>query len=337
LLGEVFKPFFSTKPDGQGSGLGLSMVDGFVKQSGGHVGIESALDRGTTVRIYLPRVAAREVPVIPDSAAEIPRGGETILVVEDDEAVRAVAAETIRSLGYTVLQAANPSAALETLRTGAQIDVLFTDVVMPGPIRSSELAREARRLRPAIAVLFTSGYPDDVIGQDGRLDEGVQLLNKPHTGEALARKLRDVLAASSNGSNGHPPARSVAETQATRAGLTVLLVEDDEIIRLVSGEILRDLGHQVAEAASGEDAISALVATPADVLITDIRLPGIAGDTLAAFARHLKPNMGVVFASGDVIAAPSFGGPPPYVLRKPYDAWDLATAVAAVAPAGRAG
>jgi signal transduction histidine kinase len=191
---QAFEPFFSTKAEGKGSGLGLSMVYGFVKQSGGHVRIESAPGAGTTVKLYMPRVRRRE-----DSAAlpeDLPAmgGSETILVAEDDEAVRATVVGLLEELGYRVLTAADARGALEVIESGVAIDLLFTDVVMPGPLKSPELARKARRRLPEIGVLFTSGYTEDAIVHGGKLDAGVELLSKPYTREALARRVRAVLA-----------------------------------------------------------------------------------------------------------------------------------------------
>ncbi len=190
----VFEPFFSTKPEGKGTGLGLSMVYGFVKQSGGHVKIESEVGRGTTVRLFLPRAAGPEEEIAVADDGPVLGGAETILVAEDDETVRATVVEMLTELGYRVLKAHDAASALAVIESGAPIDLLFTDVVMPGPLKSPELARRARERMPGLGVLFTSGYTENAIVHDGRLDEGVELLSKPYTREALARKLRHVLA-----------------------------------------------------------------------------------------------------------------------------------------------
>ena len=193
VLEKVFEPFFSTKPEGKGSGLGLSMVYGFVKQSGGHIHIDSTPGQGTTVKLYLPRSLDEEAaaaPALPQALG----GTETILVAEDNEGVRATVVELLQQLGYRVLQANDAASALVVLQGSVPVDLLFTDVVMPGPLRSPELARRARELWPDIAVLFTSGYAQDAIVHSGRLDPGLDLLGKPYTQDALARKLRHVLA-----------------------------------------------------------------------------------------------------------------------------------------------
>jgi PAS domain S-box-containing protein len=193
VIEHVFDPFFTTKPEGEGTGLGLSMVHGFVTQSGGHVKIYSELGYGSTVRIYLPR--SREDEDLPTAVENSPIAGgtETILVVEDDEDVRATTVDMLSELGYAVLKAQNPDRALAMIERGLPIDLLFSDVVMPGTLRSAELARKAQQRMPGIALLFTSGYADNAIIHDGRLDEGIDLLNKPYTRDELARKIRQVL------------------------------------------------------------------------------------------------------------------------------------------------
>ena len=194
VLARVFEPFYSTKPDGKGSGLGLSMVYGFVAQSGGHIRMDSVEGQGTTVRVYLPRTdAPAEEPPAPQPERQA-AGSGTILVAEDDDAVRMAVVEMLSHMGYRVLQARDASAALAVVESGEAIDLLFTDVVMPGPLRSTELARRTRTLLPGVAVLFTSGYTRQAIEHDGRLDADVDLLSKPYTEEALAQKIGAVLA-----------------------------------------------------------------------------------------------------------------------------------------------
>ena len=194
VLLRAFEPFFSTKPEGHGTGLGLSMVYGFVKQSGGHIKVFSEPGHGTTVKLYLPRSLDAEAPALAAPQHEGPGGSETILVAEDDDGVRATVVELLQQLGYTVLQACDAASALAVIDTGVHIDLLFTDVVMPGSLRSPELARLARERQPQMAVLFTSGYAQDAIVHGGRLDPGLDLLGKPYTQDALASKIRHVLA-----------------------------------------------------------------------------------------------------------------------------------------------
>ena len=198
VLAQVFQPFFSTKPTGSGTGLGLSMVYGFVRQSGGHVKIYSEPGHGTTVKLYLPRAheGADAVDATPGSGTGA-GGDETVLVVEDDAAVRGATVEMLQELGYRVLKAGDADQALvvidDAVAHHAAIDLLFTDVVMPGRLKSPELADKARERLPGIAVLFTSGYAQNAIVHGGRLDPGVELLPKPYTAQALASKVRAVL------------------------------------------------------------------------------------------------------------------------------------------------
>ena len=193
LIEKVFEPFFTTKPEGQGTGLGLSMVYGFVKQSGGHVNIYSEVAHGTTVRIYLPRSRHSE-DVATEVEAEVVSGGtEVVLVVEDDEEVRSTVVDMLSELGYRVLKARDAQSALAIVESGVPIDLIFTDVVMPGPLRSPELAVKARERIPTVAVLFTSGYTENAIVHGGRLDDGIDLLSKPYSRDALARKVRHIL------------------------------------------------------------------------------------------------------------------------------------------------
>ncbi|HVU29247.1 MAG TPA: ATP-binding protein [Sphingomicrobium sp.] len=193
IVEQVFEPFFTTKPEGQGSGLGLSMVYGFAKQSGGHVKIYSEVGQGTSVKIYLPRVHENEDQAAGPELVEAGGGSETILVVEDDEEVRATVTDMLRDLGYKVLTARDAASAVPILESGVKIDLLFTDVVMPGPLRSPELARKAKERIPSIGILFTSGYTENAIVHGGRLDPGVNLLTKPYSRQLLATRIRRAL------------------------------------------------------------------------------------------------------------------------------------------------
>jgi CheY-like chemotaxis protein len=171
------------------------MAYGFVKQSGGHIKIDSEPDQGTTVKIYLPRStqaqADAEIPHV--LTGPIVGGKETILVVEDNAAVQATVVDMLTVLGYGVLKAENGERALAIIESGVPIDILFTDVIMPGKVRSPNLVKQAKLLIPNLAVLFTSGYTQDAIMHDGRLDPGIELLSKPYRHEELARKVRHML------------------------------------------------------------------------------------------------------------------------------------------------
>jgi PAS domain S-box-containing protein len=327
VLAQAFEPFFSTKPEGKGTGLGLSMVYGFVKQSGGHVKIYSEPGHGTTVRLYLPRSSAPADDAVPAPATAARGGTETILVAEDDDAVRATAVEMLGAMGYRVLKARDAASAMSIIDSGVEIDLLFTDVVMPGPMRSPELARRAKERLPGIGVLFTSGYTENAIVHGGRLDPGVELLAKPYTQEALARKVRHVLANQQQRNRGvaHRPAPQPAAGQPAIVASTVLLVEDDDVIRANTAELLQAHVRTVLQAGNAAEARRVLDERPVDVLVTDLGLPDQRGDAVAALARRLCPEVALVFATG----SGELHQPPPgaVMLRKPYDEDALAAAL----------
>jgi PAS domain S-box-containing protein len=189
----AFDPFFTTKPEGRGTGLGLSMVHGFVKQSGGHVTIASEQGRGTTVSLYLPRTRQTEVDGGEQAPSPITGGAETVLLVEDDDQVRATTADILAELGYRVIEARDADSAKAMIDNGLAPDVLFSDVVMPGALHSSELARYAKARLPRMGVVFTSGYTDKPPSSTRGLDEEADLLTKPYTRESLDRRLRRAL------------------------------------------------------------------------------------------------------------------------------------------------
>jgi PAS domain S-box-containing protein len=193
----AFEPFFTTKEPGKGTGLGLSQVYGFVKQSGGHVKVYSEPGQGTTVRIYLPRLHAEESQPEVLRTSAVPEGSraETVLVVEDDDDVRAYSVEILHELGYRVLEAHDGPSALQVLKQQSQVALLFCDVVLPGGWTGAQTAEQARALRPGLKVLFTTGYARNAIVHHGRLDPGVHLVTKPFTYAELAAKVRDVLDA----------------------------------------------------------------------------------------------------------------------------------------------
>jgi two-component system NtrC family sensor kinase len=201
VLEHAFEPFFTTKPAGMGTGLGLSMVYGFVKQSGGHINIYSEVGEGTTIKLYFPRSRERSrtsrdtegpVQTLPPRAG---RPTETVLVVEDDEEVVRFATEVLREAGYRVLATRDGTGALRLLERHPEIGLLFTDVVLPGGMNGRELARQAQRRRPGLKVLYATGYSRNAIFHQGRLDADVQLLTKPFTYDTLTRKVRHVFDA----------------------------------------------------------------------------------------------------------------------------------------------
>jgi PAS domain S-box-containing protein len=322
VLEQVFEPFFSTKPEGKGTGLGLSMVYGFVKQSGGHVKIYSEPGQGTTVKLYLPRSAQAEDVLVESESGPVSGGNETILVVEDDEGVRETVIALLSELGYRVLKAHDAQSALAVIESGVAIDLLFTDVVMPGTLKSPELARKAKERLPDLGVLFTSGYTENAIVHGGRLDEGVNLISKPYSHEALARKVRQVLTQSGKRPDAEMarPAEPQAPPPAPKPErrLTVLVCEDEAIIRMDTVDLVEELGYAVVEADSGEQALAIAARQEIDILLTDIGLPDISGLDLARRLRDLKPGIGVIFATGRDRIEGFAAEPRTELLKKPY-------------------
>jgi len=291
----AFEPFFTTRPEGQGTGLGLSMAYGFVLQSGGHIELSSTPGVGTTVTIYLPRsteaAAARSATHAESMSEERLRGSETVLVVEDDRRVQLTVVDMLTQLGYAVLTANDATEALTVVRSGAKVDLLFSDVVMPGPLLSPEMARQALLLRPSLKVLFTSGHTRDTAGLDAQIRRGADLLQKPYSRGQLARKLREVFDGVRHAR--HEPAHGAA----TRA-LNVLVVEDERDAREALCELLAMVGYTYEAASNAEEALQCLQRHPFDVLLTDLTLPGMSGLDLARAAVAMKAAHRVVFSSG---------------------------------------
>jgi signal transduction histidine kinase len=195
IQSKVFEPFFTTKRDGHGTGLGLSMVFGFVRQSGGHVDVCSEEGKGTVVQLYFPRSLGEECLEVPAEPVVSECGRETILVVEDNEGVRLTVVEVLEQSGYTVLTAEDGDQAMRQLQAGLQPELIFTDVVMPGRVKSTDLAEWAREQIPPVPVLFTSGHTRDILSNNHLLTPDIHLLSKPYSPEALTQRVRSVLTA----------------------------------------------------------------------------------------------------------------------------------------------
>ncbi|MBI1776721.1 MAG: PAS domain S-box protein [Proteobacteria bacterium] len=196
VVARVFEPFFTTKEVGKGTGLGMSMVFGFVKQSGGHVKIYSEVGHGTTIHLYLPRAAHTADATALPASAEMPapaQNGEVILLVEDEESVRAIVVQNLLHLGYQVVDAMDGPSALELLDRSGRVDLLFTDMVMPGGMNGTELAARARQRRPGLKILFTSGYTEPALASQMLRIDGAAVLPKPYRIADLGRKVRDIL------------------------------------------------------------------------------------------------------------------------------------------------
>ena len=308
---KAFDPFFTTKDVGHGTGLGLSQVYGFVKQSRGHVKIYSEPGFGTTIKIYLPRVLAQTSEVESQNDEVIARGSsaETVLLVEDDEGVRNYGCETLRELGYRVLEAGTGPAGLELLAKHPEIRLLFTDIGLPGGMNGRQLAEEARKQNQHLRVLFTTAYARNAIVHDGRLDPGVALLPKPYTQPALATKVRDILDARKS------PGR-------------ILIVEDEVLIQILASDYLEEAGFNVDSAGSAAEAMNKLALIPGgvDAAIVDMGLPDQKGDALIQEMRTLHPTLPVVVATGQGAESvrDSFKGVPNIAfVQKPYSAAGL--------------
>ncbi|SAK94887.1 sensor histidine kinase [Caballeronia catudaia] len=317
VIEHAFDPFFTTKPEGAGSGLGLSMAYGFVKQSGGHIRIYSEVGHGTTVRIYLPKSSAETVAPVGHASADLMGGSETVLVVEDDLKVQATVIEMLAGFGYGVLKADNAEQALVILSSGAHIDLLFTDVVMPGSLKSPEMVRRAMLLQPDLKVLFTSGYTQNAIVHAGKLDDGIELLSKPYSRADLAAKVRHVLGTPGRALSSSNSARPAGH-RSKPAELHILVVEDNDLAREAVCELLLMLGHRPVAAGTATKALADITRHPFDVLLTDINLPDLSGIELAAQASSFCPGLRVIFASGEPVERDETRSFAWFELQKPY-------------------
>lgn len=289
VLTQVWEPFFTTKSDGRGTGLGLSQVYGFVKQSGGHIRLCSEVNVGTRVDIYLPKAAGRPEQASPHvgtnaDSKTIPRArfGETILAVEDDDDVRAITVGNLRELGYLVFEAADANTALELLQGDAPIELLFTDLGLPGRINGKMLADGARALRPHMKVLITTAYAGDMLIREGRLDPKIELLSKPFSFAALASRIRGLLDCKPQ-----EPGR-------------ILVVEDEFLLNLLVTDMLAEAGFSVDAASNFKEAASKARTGMAGLVgaVVDLGLPDRPGDELVAELRALYPDLPVVLATG---------------------------------------
>jgi len=280
-LGRLFEPFFTTKEKGKGTGLGLSTVYGIVRQSGGHVWAESEVGRGTTFRVYLPRVEATDgAQPRPDQA--VARGTETVLLVEDQPEVRQLALHALSLYGYRVLSAANGAEALAIARQEAcRIELVLSDVVMPG-MTGPDLAKAMEPIRPGIKVLLMSGYSDEA-SMPGGIPADLAYIQKPFTPETLARKIRQVLDV--------PPA----------AG-RILVVDDEAEIRKLLRQFLEHAGYEVVEAANGRQAVEEVDAGGVGLVVTDLVMPEKEGIETIREMRQRHREVKIIAMSG------AFGG-----------------------------
>ena len=321
VVARAFDPFFTTKQDGKGTGLGLSMVYGFVRQSNGHIRIDSAIGQGTSVKLYLPRTLD---PVVEEEVEAVGPGlgSERILLAEDNEEVRRAVVDMLSGWGYRVVAAESPDAAAAILQRDTAFDLLFTDVVMPGPMSTMELAALAQRIRPGIAVLLTSGYARDLIPRHNEPE--YPMIRKPYRSEELAARIRSVLA--TRRSRVAPPVAPAATSPQAEQPRRVLLVEDEVVLRMSTVDMLERLNCFVAAVGSGEQALEVLERNPPfDLLLTDLGLPGMSGDELATEAMRRYPGLNVVIASGYGSDKPRADGV--RFIGKPYSSIDLEQAL----------
>lgn len=326
IVEKAFEPFFTTKGEGKGTGLGLSMAYGLVKQSDGHIKIYSEVGHGTTIKIYFPRIHLPEAEQTVKKLSDSQGGTESILVVEDDLAVQAAVADILKGLGYQVHTASDAQSALDIIETGQKFDLLFTDVVMPGKLKSSELAKIAKKKLPGLAVLFTSGYTQNAIVHGGKLDAGVELINKPYRHADLARKIRTVIEKTQqqsnleNFENSNSPGKEsdmakldkpnadVAMPFSSKANnatqdrgdaakpTRILVVEDNEEAQTTLCELLSILGYHAEGVTTGEEALTLLA--DFDILLTDLNLPGMSGMELAQKCFELHAGKPIIISSG---------------------------------------
>lgn len=289
VLSRVFEPFFTTKPDGRGTGLGLSQVYGFVRQSGGHITLSSKPNGGTRIEILLPKAAAQSDALPPRQASKQDspfvlhsREGETILVVEDNEDVRAFTSNSLREFGYVVIEASDAHSALQILERGARVDLLFTDLGLPGQLTGKDLAECARARRPGLKVLITTGYAGDVLIREGRLEAGTRLLSKPFSSAELGGRVRDLL------NQGNAPTRRV------------LVVEDEFLLSLLLTDMLSERGFVTEAATSFEEAVLKARSTHHELAaaVVDLGLPDRPGDGLVEELRALRSDLPIVLTTG---------------------------------------
>jgi PAS domain S-box-containing protein len=308
VMARAFDPFFTTKPIGQGTGLGLSQVFGFVKQSGGHIKLYSELGQGTTVKIYLPRLTAADIVHDEPEPSVEPRGDaqETVLVVEDEDDVRVYSTETLRDLGYTVLDARDGPEALRVLEEHPEVSLLFTDVGLPG-MNGRQLVDAACKQRPGLKVLFTTGYARNAIVHQGRIDPGVELLVKPFTRAQLATRLRAVLDAKAHFGAGQHVA---------------LIVEDEPLVRVYLTDALDGLGFTTVGTSSAREGLATAERLKSmELAIVDVGLPDRNGLELAADLRLRWPHLKIAIASGygEQALGRLHGDPRVTYLAKPFD------------------
>jgi signal transduction histidine kinase/CheY-like chemotaxis protein len=323
VLDKVFEPFFTTKPDGRGTGLGLSQVYGFVRQTGGHVKLYSEPSMGTTVKIYIPKTSkasdVREFVEQSPHPAQIPhaRENEVILVVEDDDDVRHYTVGSLRELGYVVLEAADAASALAIVERENKIQLLFTDLGLPGAMDGKTLAARVCDIRPSVKVLITTAYAAGALVHDGRLDKGIELLGKPFTFAGLANRIRQLLDST--------------DLHDAR----ILLVEDEVLLRMLVVDVLAYAGLETEEAGTYREAAAKMQSAGAAfaAVIIDLGLPDRPGGELIAEIRIKQPELPIILTTGfaDEDTRRRFSDDPSLrIVTKPFEPDVLLAALAAL-------
>ncbi|MCK1745824.1 response regulator [Bradyrhizobium sp. 139] len=331
VLDHAFEPFFTTKNDGRGTGLGLSQVYGFVKQSDGHVRLFSQPNVGTTVKIFFPAIAkpnlaspgiglaVTQQQTLAENQLQIrvARSGETILVVEDEEDVRNYTVSSLLELGYLVYEAADAETALNILQTKPEIALLFTDLGLPGEIDGKTLADRAQSSRPSLKVLITTAYAGQSLIHEGRLDPGIELIKKPFSFGALAARIRELL----DGDVGQK-----------ETGSRILVVEDEFLLSAFVADVLAEWGLTAEVAGSFKEGLTK-VQNSGDSLagaIVDLGLPDRSGGELVTEIRSLYPDIPIVLATGyanDDVREQFAALERLQILTKPFNPHELATAL----------
>ncbi|MEQ8877102.1 MAG: PAS domain-containing protein [Phycisphaerales bacterium] len=325
-LEHVFEPFFTTKPVGKGTGLGLSMVYGFVRQSGGRVTIESTAGVGTAITLALPRAERAVEPIRSRYAGTVPGGDESLLLVEDDPDVRDSTAAVLEELGYSVRTAPNPGAALKIAGNWDALDMVISDVVMPGEIGVGEMVDALLARQSAMPVLFISGYSRDAIIRDGRVDADVRFLSKPFSQDELAVKVREALDTRRDARSGEKQTE-VPGSPASLETCRILVCEDEALIRMDTIAMLEGMGAEVVEAATGGQALKALEASEFDILLVDVGLPDMTGEEVALRARASQAELAIVFCTGRSEVPSADELEHSAVLQKPFGDTHLISAI----------
>jgi signal transduction histidine kinase/DNA-binding response OmpR family regulator len=327
IVDQVFDPFFTTKEPGKGTGLGLSMVYGFVKQSGGDIAIDSVPGRGTSIHIYLPRAFHAEATAALPAVGRVQGGSETVLVVEDDAAVRASTMDMLTSLGYRALKAENGQQALAILHSGIEVDLLFVDLVLPGLLSGVELAAKAVEYAPGLALLCTSGQAQQA-AEGGANPLDAMVLPKPYGREQLAAAVRRQLA-----SVGKSAKADIALPDIALEPLRILVVDDSPEAQELACEMLMAIGHTVHGVASARAALRMLASTRFDVLFCDAHLPGASLHEWLAQAKQLAPGLRAILTSGEGELPVSDRDVAAVLITKPYDLLQLQAALDDTIPA----